>query len=156
MKKELIVLVGNIGSGKSTYVKYLQKKGYIVIARDMLRYAIGGGEYVYNLEYEPTIFATEKYMLRKFLDLGKNIVIDEIGISISLRAIYIREAKQRGYKVTCIEMPRLSKEESVNRRMQNPHGQNDREIWEGVWERFDLLYEPPLSCEGFDKILCIK
>ena len=62
--KNLIILVGNIGSGKSTYAKKYQKKGYIVIARDQLRYAIGGGEYIFNTKYEPLIWKTEYYLFK--------------------------------------------------------------------------------------------
>jgi len=37
-KKELIILVGNIGTGKTTESKKLAKKGYIIISRDAFRY----------------------------------------------------------------------------------------------------------------------
>lgn len=153
--KHIIVLVGNIGAGKTTHIrnaKYVEN-GYVVIARDRLRYSIGGGDYVFNPEFEPTIFATEKYMFRKFLDLGVNLIIDEVGVSRKMREVYIKEAKQRGYICVCKEMPRLSKKTSVDRRLQDPHGQPDRELWEGVWEKFDSLYEKPTHEEGFDLII---
>jgi len=152
MSKELIVMAGNIGTGKTTYVKNYQKEGYIVIARDTLRYAIGGGTYVFNLDYEPIVHATEKYLLRKFLDLGVNIVIDETNVTARSRRVLDVEAKQGGYKVICIVMPRLSKKDSVDRRMQNPHDCPDRTVWEGVWGRFNDKYEEPKYSEGFDEI----
>jgi dephospho-CoA kinase len=37
MKKEIILLIGNIASGKSTIAKQYAKKGYVVISRDSLR-----------------------------------------------------------------------------------------------------------------------
>jgi len=149
---EVIVMVGNIGSGKSTKVKELQAMGYVVIARDTLRYAIGGGKYVFNYKYEPIIHATEKYLFRKFLDLGVNIVVDETNVTVEGRAVIIKEAKQRGYTVKCIVMKKLSKELSVDRRMTNPHDCPVREVWEEVWEKFDSMYVAPLEDEGFDLV----
>lgn len=151
--KQLILLVGNIGSGKSTYSRKYQKKGYVVIARDTLRYAIGGGEYVFNYDYEPIIWKTELYLYRKFIDLGKNVLVDEVGITKQVRKRYISYAKKRGYKIVVIEMPRLSMSEYVNRRMQNPHGQPDYNLWNQVWTKFDSQYEVPSKDEGIDKII---
>lgn len=151
--KELVILVGNIGSGKSTICKKYQEKGYVVIARDMLRYAIGGGKYIFNTKYEPIIFSIEKEMLEKFMELEVPIIIDEVGISKVLRAEYVFLAQEYDYKVICHIMKKLSKEESVERRMKNPHGQYDKKLWESVWERFDKMYEEPSKEEGIDKII---
>ena len=92
-------------------------------------------------------------MLEKFLDLGVNIVVDEVGVSKLMREKYIRYAKKRGYICVCKEMPKLSKEISVSRRLQDPHGQPDKELWENVWQKFDDLYEKPTHEEGFDIII---
>ena len=154
--KNLIILTGNIGSGKSTLAKKYQEKGYIVIARDMLRYAIGGGNYIYNLEYESIIFDVELELFYRFLELDVDIIIDEIGISKELRERYIYTAKEYNYDITSIILPKLSMNESVNRRMINPHGQYDRKIWEDVWKKFNNMYEKPCKDEGFDKIIEVK
>lgn len=151
--KKLIIMVGNIGSGKSTLTKKYQKEGYVIIARDQLRYAIGGGDYVFNLDYEPIIWNTELYMVDNFIDLEANILVDEVGITKAMRARYITPAKDKGYKITVIVMPILSKKESVNRRLQNPHGQYDRKLWNGIWEKFNKLYELPSKEEGIDEII---
>lgn len=152
MKKELIILVGNIGTGKSTYAKRYQKKGYIIIARDQLRYAIGGGQYIFNREYEPVIWKTELYMFKKFVDLDKNIVVDEVGINPIIRKRYIKYAKKRGYKIIAVVMPYLTREKAVARRMKDPHGQPSKKLWRMVWEKFEMGYEPPSKEEGFNQI----
>lgn len=151
--KELIILVGNIGSGKSTLTKKYQEDGYVVIARDCLRYAIGGGTYVYNVNYEPIIFDTELHMLEAFLKLGVNLVIDEVGVSKAMRMRYILPAKDYGYTVKCHVLPQLLQKTAVDRRMQNPHGQYDRELWKQVWDRFQSQYEEPSFDEGIDEII---
>ena len=152
MSKELVVLIGNIGTGKTTIAQDYVTNGYVAIARDMLRYAIGDSQYVFNPEYEPIIWATELFMFERFLELGCNIIVDEIGISKSMRARYIGKAKDNGYRITVIEMPRLTMKEAVNRRMRNPHNQPDRKLWEQIWAKFDAMYDAPSKNEGIDII----
>lgn len=154
--KNLIILIGNIGSGKSTYTKKYQKKGYVVIARDQLRYAIGGGQYVYKRKYESIIWEADFYMFANFLDMGVDIVLDEININKKMRMQYIVYAKEKGYKITAIEMPKFSKTESVARRMTNPHGQPNKKLWNSVWSKFDKMYEKPTKQEGIHKIIKVK
>jgi len=156
MKKELIILIGNIGTGKSIYAKRYQKLGYIVIARDQLRYAIGGGNYIFNRFYEPIIWRTELYLYKKFIDTKVNIIVDEVGINKAMRQRYISYAKKRGYKITAIEMPRFCMGEAVARRMINPHGQPDYKLWCQVWTKFEAQYEEPSKEEGFKEIIKIK
>ncbi|MBN1467701.1 MAG: AAA family ATPase [Fusobacteriaceae bacterium] len=152
--KKLIILIGNIGSGKTTFIKSqrLVKKGYVVIARDRLRYAIGGGDYIFNVDYEPIIWQTALELFEKFLKLGVKIVVDEVGITKLIRKRYIFLAKKYKYKTIGIEMPRFSKRKSVNHRMKNPHGQFDRRLWERVWDKFNKVYEKPTKSESFSQL----
>jgi len=154
--KEIIILVGNIGSGKSTLVKKYQEKGYVVIARDMLRYAIGGGNYVYNTEYESIIWNTELSLLDDFLEKGINIIVDSVGINKIIRQRYIDIAKTYNYQITCFELPKISKKESVKRRMKNPHGQFNQITWEAVWDKFNNQYEKPSITEGIDFVVRMR
>jgi len=156
MSKKLIVLVGNIGCGKSTIAQDYVKDGYVAIVRDQLRYAIGDGQYIFNRDYESIIWKTEQYMLRKFLELGANIIVDEVGVSKKLRKKYIKVGKEFDYSVEAIVLPRLSMKEAVSRRMKNPHGQFDKKLWEQVWTNFDKMYRDPTHEEGFDSILRLK
>ena len=153
---ELIITVGNIGSGKSTIARQYVKDGYVAIARDYLRYAIGEGHYIFNADYEPIIWKVETYMYRKFVDLGVNIIVDEVGMNKNLRKKYINYAKKRGYQIIAMVMKKLPIKEAVNRRMKDPHGQFDRGIWEQVWSDFNRIYQPPKLNEGFDKIIMRK
>lgn len=151
--KELILVVGNIASGKTLLCREYQKRGYIVISKDSLRYAIGLGEYVFNRKYEPIIFYTEHCMLEEFMQLGVPIILDGMVMSRSLRMRYISLAKENGYKVICMLLPQLSMKESVDRRMKDKHGNFRRKTWNKVWERFNKIYEKPSLKEGIDKII---
>ena len=152
MAKELVILIGNIGSGKSTLARKYIEKGYVAIARDYLRYAIGEGKYIFNPDYEPIIWGTEQFMFKRFIELGINIVVDEVGVTRRLRKSYIPYAKEHNYKIIAMILPRYSQEEAVNNRMKDPHGQNNRYLWESVWEKFDAIYKEPTKEEGFDEI----
>lgn len=153
MSKEIIILTGNIGTGKSTLAREYQKKGYIVVARDGLRYAIGGGNYIFDKKYEPIIWDIELYLLESFMVLGINIVVDEVGINKALRKRYIDLAKSYSYIVKCYLLPKLGMKESVDRRMQDPHQQADRKMWEQTWVKFSQAYEEPSFEEGIDQII---
>jgi len=150
---ELVILVGNIGSGKSTLTKKYQEAGFVVVSRDSIRYAIGGGRYIFNPDYEPIVHQLSIVMLIQFIDLGVDIIIDETNVTSDLRNQYIILANESGYHIKCVVLPKLSKEESINRRLKNPHGDFDRNIWEQVWKRFNETYEEPDKSEGFDEVI---
>lgn len=156
MKKEIIVLIGNIGCGKSTVARRYIDAGFVAIARDYLRYAIGEGKYIFNRDYEHLIWKTERFMLRGFMELGANIVADEVGVSRQLRKMYIEHGKKYNYYIRAVVMPMLSMKDAVDRRMKDPHGQADRKLWEEVWTKFDSQYKEPTIEEGFDEIINLQ
>ena len=51
----LYILIGNIGSGKSTWAREKVKSTprTIIVNRDALRTMVGGGEYIFDKEMEP-------------------------------------------------------------------------------------------------------
>lgn len=147
-RKLMVILVGNIGSGKSTLTKKLIKRGFVVVARDSFRYSLGAGEYLYDQQTEPVIWATEGYMIRALCMGGIKLVVDEVGITKHMRSRYLDIAKSTGYKVVIIELPRMSRNKCVARRMHNPHGQADQKLWEAVWDKFNAKYEAPTQDEG--------
>lgn len=156
MNKILLVLVGNIGSGKSTFTKALVEKDFVVISRDSLRYAIGAGRYICTPKYEPTIHQLHVTLLNNFMRLGSNIVIDSTNISRVARKNYIEEGHENNYKVIAIELPRYSKEVSVTRRLSQNHGTVSGTHWEDIWERFNNRYQSPTKEEGFDHVITIN
>ncbi len=147
----IIILVGNIGSGKTTYCNTLTN--YVVISRDALRYMIGNGKYIFDVNLESAIHQSEKYIVEEFMKTGRDIVIDEVGMSRKLRKPYIKLASKYQYKVTAIIMPKLTMQESVKRRLSSPHGDFGEEVWNSVWQRFNSIYQKPAILEGFDSII---
>lgn len=149
--KEIVILIGNIGTGKSTYTKKLCLMGYYAISRDAIRYMVGGGNYRFEPDYEPIIFKSEIDIVENYMKCGLPIAVDEVGISKSKRAIYINLAKVYGYKVKVIVMPKLNLTKTLKRKKVVTHGQ-DAEVWATVYKRFNSEYEKPQKTEGIDEI----
>jgi len=149
--KKLILVVGNIGSGKSTYIK--TRNDCIVVSRDSLRYMFGNGSYIFDKKLEPAVHAGTVTIVEELMQSGVNIILDEVNVSKRLRFYYVNLANQYGYTKEAIILPKLDKETSLNRRMQNPHGHPNREKWAEVWDMFDKLYEEPIKEEGFDVVV---
>ena len=115
-KSHLIVMVGNIASGKSTYIKDLVKKGYVVVCKDGIRYSLGGGEYIFNPKYEPGIHeATMKLFVRLLLE-GENIVIDETNMTVKTRKPYMIHARMTDYKITAVITKKTTLKTALSRK----------------------------------------
>jgi len=155
----LYVLVGNIGSGKSTFCKHFlkeHKEKIVCTCRDSLRYMIGGGDYIFDPDLEPFIVISHLRILEAFMNEGFDIIIDETNISSVYREDYLELAEYYDYQKIALVFPKLDKETSVSRRLQNDHGDQGREVWEGVWDKFNNKYEEPTKEEGFDEVRYIK
>ena len=152
--KELILMVGNIGSGKSTHVKQKEKE-YVVISRDKIRYMLGNGNYVFVKKIDHAVWAAELTLYEQLLGSGMNIIIDEVNVSKEERQRYITGAKEAGYKVIVAVFPRISRDEAVRRRFDSNHGEFTKEEWAGVWDRYNSQYEEPSYEEDLDWIIKI-
>jgi predicted kinase len=154
---EVIFLVGNIGSGKSTYISTLNGT-HMVISRDKIRYMLGNGEYVFIKEHERAVWAAERALFQNLLKTGVNIVIDEVNTNVIMRHMYLEDISNspNEYTAKAIVFPRIPKKEAVNRRMINPHGLFSRKIWGQVWSNFDNERIDPSFEEGFDEIIYIE
>jgi predicted kinase len=117
---------------------------------------IGNGKYMFNYLFEPIIFSAEKNILKSFMRLGVNLVVDGTNVSKFIRGKFIRLAKANNYKVTAIVFPRIKKETAIRRRMKSNHGDKDAKGWERIWEMFDEAYEKPSKKEGFSAIQYVK
>lgn len=170
MKKKplFILLVGNIGSGKSTLCKSLAKKDYIIISRDVLRYMIGGGNYRFDPKMEPYIAEAHDAMLQCFLSgvssgspENLDIVVDEVNVQADRRQQLLNMVSDDDcarYIKVAIVLPQLSKKQSVDRRMRNEHGKFGRKVWEGVWDKFNTIYQDPYEEKGsgLDHVIFLK
>jgi len=137
----------------STIAKQLIKKGYLAVSRDWLRYAIREGEYIFDHSLEPIIHCLAKQMCHDLMRIGYDIVLDEVNVYPAMRQFYIRLAKEYDYKVKAWIMPKLTKKESIKRRLQDNHGNSSKATWSKVWDNFNNRFVYPSYKEGFDEII---
>ena len=150
------IMIGNIGAGKSTYIKNSIPKG-IIISKDSIRYGIGGGNYIFNPNLEPVIHSTSVHMAHNFCAKQvPEIVLDETNVEAKNRKGWIEIAKKHNYYVIGVEFPRFDKAVAVARRLTNPHCQPDPVLWGSVWDKFDKKYDKANLEEGFDYIMHIQ
>jgi len=154
MKRQptLVILVGNIGSGKSSRVKQLYSDCQ-VISRDEWRYHFGAGNYLFDYKLESKIDKLVKEQFRIGLSLGNNIVIDETNMDRNTRKYYVDLAKEYRYTIVAVVFPDLGEDEHVRRRMSKNHGDTPESTWREVYKRKQNKFQMPTQEEGFGTII---
>jgi predicted kinase len=144
------IIVGNIASGKTTLARKLAKSGAMIISLDALRWMRAGGEYEYDEKWEPILRRSEEKILETAMFYKTDIVLDDARFVLaSHRHVVARLAKEKGYTVVTHVMPRLSMQESVERRLKENFNQKiTKKTWENVWKKFDVMYVEPSEDEG--------
>ena len=149
----MVILVGNIGSGKTTLSRQYADNDYVILSRDSLRSMIDGDRYRFDPELESYIFEIETYAINTFLKAGCNIVVDETNTSVRTRGRLLRIAQEHNVQTLVHVLPRLSKKECVDRRMKHSSRGYSKKKWEEIWTMFDKSYVAPDPSEGFDSVL---
>lgn len=137
-RKELIIMVGPPGTGKSSFVKkYIVPQGYVHISRDICRSQI-------------TCLATAE----KAFEEKKSVVVDNTNPDIKSRFDYISLARK--YKYTKIRALIMKTDLSLAKHLNNVrHVYSDGtipRINNIVYNIFRKSYIEPQDFEGFDKI----
>jgi len=153
MKPKIVLLIGNIGSGKSTTAKKYVKKGYLSASRDAFRYMLHADNYIFDRSLEQAIHRAHMATIEALLSTGRNIVVDEVNARPSGRKQTIKLAKKYDYSVYAHVLPAWSKQECLRRRKADPHGTFNKRDWLEVWEMFDDGMQPPDKTEGFTGII---
>lgn len=137
-KKEMIIMVGQPGSGKSFFVnKFIVKKGYVAINQDSLR----------------TKIACEK-LVDLSIKENKSIVVDATNPNVYSRMFYTLKAFNAGYKhIRCIIM---NTDIDLSKHLNNVrHVYSNGEIKKVnniVYNLFAKNYVRPQKSEKFDLI----
>lgn len=160
--KTVYVLVGNIASGKSTYIKTLVLDG-AVLSKDDLRKHFGyfkGVGYLYDTNTEYFIDKIVEEYFRCYCSMRvENIFIDETNMTESGREFYKHTAKVYGYKVVAVVFKDYGEDEHVKRRRnavgEHHHGGVSEETWRRVYREKRQRYEEPTLDEGFDEIIYV-
>ena len=129
--KEVVVLMGYPGSGKTTYSKYFDEfENYVVLHGDELKTE-----------------AKMKKALTQQLKLGKSVVIDATNPSIAKRDVFLNIAKSNGYYTRIIHLS-TSIEESMLR-----NSNRVTKVPKIVFYVYRKKFEPPSYDEKVDSII---
>lgn len=147
MKQIIYLLVGLIGSGKSTWSKkkVREEEDTVIICKDNFREMLRG-KYVFDFKYEDTVKSLMKFGLRKALQNGFNVIIDETNITRKKRAELINKIKiingwcYDNLKLVILYFP--DNNNCIENRMTNPRGIS-REQWEDVYNNMKKQFEKP-------------
>jgi bifunctional polynucleotide phosphatase/kinase len=137
-KKEMIIMIGMPGSGKSTFVKnYIEPHGYGVINRDTAK----------------TIPKCIKEC-EKFIANGQSVVIDNTNPSIDAREKFTSIAIKNKYSMRCFVMTtniQLAKHNALYRQyMTNGAVEHIPDL---VYNMYKKKYVEPTTKEGFTEIV---
>lgn len=153
---KLYVLIGNIASGKSTWVQEnCVNEKVRILSRDNLRYMLGWTDYVFNPEVEPHIQNIIKASLNTFIYLQDDIVLDETNISKRRRSWIFDHVPKDVYDIEAVVFPDSGMKKHVERRLQDDPRNLTVAVWESVYHKMHNNYEPPSFDEGFNTITYI-
>lgn len=147
------LLVGNIGSGKSTIARKLMNlEGGVIVNMDSLQQSIHGGEYDrYDNNLKQVYNATEESIIESALKEGRNVHIDRTNMDAKRRKRFIDLAMQYTNNIVCYDFGPGDDVFLMRRQKQN------RGIMPTQWKKvFDFMkssYGKPAIEEGFSSIV---
>jgi tRNA uridine 5-carbamoylmethylation protein Kti12 len=133
MEKELIILVGPIGSGKTTFAKTLETSSSIRISQDEM------GRKAYLEHFKAAM-----------RDSVPRIIVDRMNFDKEQRERFIKPAREAGYCVSIFELRTdidVCIERVVNRPNHPTVESGDVELAQGIVDRYLINYEAPMPDE---------
>lgn len=172
-KPKLIVMVGNIASGKTTWIrKFLDERllesindkttgggeSWVVVSKDALRTMIGAGRYVFDEEVEPYIHDAFVEIMMVFMNEKLNIIVDETNMDLVTRNLLLQfTGIENGfgydYEIIACVMPTIFVHKTLQHRCPNGEaGCKSAQIWKKVYRQKAEKFEAPTKAEGFDEV----
>lgn len=147
--QELVLLVGNVGCGKSFLAKRLAKRGAIVVNNDNLL-QMYHGEYTYDSDLREFYHEVEDVTIKQALKSGRSVVIDRTNIDEKSRKRFIDIGHIHGVKITSFDFG-PGQDMQLQRRLNDPKGQTI-DTWRSVYNMMHMKYKKPSSEEGIDGV----
>jgi len=140
VEKELILLVGPIGAGKTTFSKTLENDAYIRISQDEM------GRKAYLTHF--------KHALKEGIP---RIIIDRMNFNRDQRKRFIEPAREAGYCVTVFEFKtnRATCIERVIKRKGHPTVESDNiKLAEEIMNMYHINYESIAigECDNYNEV----
>ena len=154
---ELIILVGNIGCGKSRntmqWARQQTDNGWVVVNMDSIQQMIGAGDYnLYDNEKKPIYRAVEEKTITEALERGFSVVVDRTNMDRKRRKRVIDIGKRYHWvKIRCIDWG-PGTNGNLQTRLDEARG-IPSERWVEVFKYMQESYNKPEEEEGFDFIV---
>lgn len=145
-KSIMTVLMGNVGTGKSTYARSFEDA--VIVSMDSIITAVEGS-YNYRNEHRTIYHSIEHTAIETALKNDVNVIIDRTCMTRSERKRFIDMAKRFNAKVECVDFGK-GDDESLKRRVESDDDRDySSEKWHEIHEMMQEKYEKPELDEGF-------
>jgi predicted kinase len=151
----IVLLVGCISSGKSTWSRKRASEGWITINDDNIITLLHGGDYtLYNKALKPFYKSIESHILHMAVAMGLNVIVDK-GVNISRRARsrWIALAKSLDTPIEARVFPKFSPEIHAKKRFESDARGKSYKDWLEAAQKHEKEYEIPTVKEGFTRIV---
>lgn len=153
----VVLLVGMIASGKSSFVKTLAERGNIIINDDSLVMGCHGGNYtLYRKDYKSIYKAAELSIMTSALANKIDVVVDRPNMKVATRRRYIGIAQMFDQPIVVVTFPRHEPLVHAERRFNSDSRGLSLEYWIRVAESHANEWQEPKFSEGFDNIVDVS
>ena len=152
----MYVMVGNIGTGKTTRAKRLVDDDTLYVSEDLLVPLMTNGR------YDPPVWSIRHFNVYRKLKLaaveaallnGFNLIVDGTNISVENRVKYIDAAKRMNALIICYVFPDF--DIGLQNRFKEHRGQT-AEMWKSVSNSLQDKFDYPKKEEGINEIIVVN
>lgn len=151
---KVVILVGHIASGKSTYCKKLAKEGCLILNDDAIVNMLHADDYtLYDKKLKVLYKSLENSVITLGICLNKTILVDR-GLNVTKQGRNRFIALANSFDVRCealvfkAETPEIH---ATRRTNHDPRG-HDYDYWLKVAQHHFSRYQVPTLSEGFDSV----
>lgn len=157
-QNKVIVLVGMIASGKSTYCKNAARSGQLVVNDDSLVNMLHADDYtLYDKKLKTLYKSLENQAIGQILSMGRSVLVDRgLNCSAAGRQRWVALAKSFDVPCEAIVFSNDGPETHAHRRTASDARGHPLEYWLRVANLHHDEYQVPKFAEGFCKIHTIS
>ena len=136
---KLGIMCGIPLSGKSTFARKLQSRGWVRVSLDDIRLAVHGE--VYKAEAEPYVWEIAELMVRSLLKSGHHVIVDTTNRTRERRQRWIRVANEFGL---ALEIYHVELDYETCKHRNKTLQRLSKEVLKQIYKEFEI----PTSDEG--------